>query len=63
MGTYCFDWWERLLVHLFVLTVLGLIVFGLYKQTALLLGLCPWSDLLKAYSTGVAAGDKERYPT
>ncbi|KAL3139500.1 hypothetical protein ABBQ38_003824 [Trebouxia sp. C0009 RCD-2024] len=42
IGTYCFDWWERLLVHLLLLTVIALVVYGAYKQVLLVFSLYQW---------------------
>lgn len=63
MGTYCLDWWERLIVHLFVLTVLGLVVYGLYKQVTLLLSLYPWADLTKTCGTDSVDVNSQLHPT
>ncbi len=42
IGTYCFDWWERLLVHFFLLTVIALVLYGAYKQVLLVASLYNW---------------------
>ncbi|KAL0023332.1 hypothetical protein WJX77_008031 [Trebouxia sp. C0004] len=42
IGTYCLDWWERLLVHLFLLTVIALVLYGAHKQVLLVATLYKW---------------------
>lgn len=41
-GTYAFDWWERLLVHTFLLLIVLLVLFGIYEQIRLLISLVHW---------------------
>ena len=57
MGTYCLDWWERILVNMFVLMVVSLVLYGLYKQLAVLITLYRW------WSKNVLVSDGRVYPT
>ena len=47
-AAYCFDWWEKLIVHAVLLSVLFLVSYGAYRQGAALwarLGDLPWYAL------------------
>jgi hypothetical protein len=44
-AAYCFEWWEKLIVHAVLLSVLFLASYGAYRQGAALwarLGALPW---------------------
>jgi hypothetical protein len=44
-AAYCFEWWEKLIVHAVLLSVLFLVSYGAYRQGAALwarLGALPW---------------------
>lgn len=57
MGTYCLDWWEGILVNVFVLMVVSLVLYGVYKQLAILITLYGW------WSKHVLVSDARLYPT
>lgn len=52
-----------MLVNLFVVTMLGLVLYGLYKQATLLLSLCPWARLTRSYTIKAAVVDLQLHPT
>ncbi len=31
-GSYCFEWWEKAMIHLLVLGVLVISVYGIWRQ-------------------------------
>ncbi len=53
IGTYCFDWWERLLVHFILLAVISLVLYGAYKQVLLVVSLYHWWSQQYVASSGV----------
>lgn len=39
-GAYCFVWWEKLIVHMILLSIIFLVAYGFFRQVVWLHATC-----------------------